>query len=359
MIHNLSELAHSLGLPMQGPDLSIQGVAALDRAGAEELSFLSGPKHFDVFKHTAAGAVIVPAELIPALESEVEGAGQAKGRQPSLLISSNPYQDFVRAVRLFAAPQGRFAGQSDAAHVHPTARIDPSVTLYPFVFVGEEVEIGKGSRLFSGVYVGEECRIGERVIIYPNAVLHSGTVIGNDVVIHAGTVLGSDGFGYIPGTQGLEKVPQVGNVVVEDHVEIGANTTIDRATLGTTRIGIGTKIDNLVQIGHNVEVGDHCILVSQVGIAGSSKLGDRVTLAGQVGIADHLHLGDGCRVGAKAGVNRSLPGGQDYLGSPAVEARKFMRVAATWNRLPEMVKRLASLEKEIEALKTNLCKDES
>ncbi|WP_045218075.1 UDP-3-O-(3-hydroxymyristoyl)glucosamine N-acyltransferase [Desulfonatronum thioautotrophicum] len=359
MTHKLSELAQLLGLPLQGPDLSIQGVAALDHAGPEDLSFLAGPKHLDGFKHTEAGAVIVPAELIPALVLEGESRGRGVTRQPSLLISSNSNLDFTRAVRLFAVPQGRFTGQSEAAHVHPTARLDPSVIVYPFVFVGEGVEIGKDSRLFSGVYVGEECRIGKRVTIYPNAVLHSGTVIGDDVIIHAGTVLGSDGFGYVPGAQGLEKVPQVGNVVVEDRVEIGANTTIDRASLGTTRIGVGTKIDNLVQIGHNVEVGDHCILVSQVGIAGSSKLGDRVTLAGQVGIADHLHLGDGCRVGAKAGVNRSLAGGQDYLGSPAVEARKFMRIAASWNRLPEMAKRLAAMEKEIESLKKNLCKDES
>lgn len=345
MAHTLSELAGLLGLSMQGPDLVIQRLAGLESAGAEELSFLAGAKHLPQLRRTKAGAVIVPAEFA----SEVDSA----------LISANPSLDFTRALRLYAVPQGRFSGRSEAAWVHPEARVDSSTTLYPFVFVGQGAEIGKDCRLFSGVYVGEDCRVGERVTIYPNAVLMSGTVVGDDVIIHPGAVLGSDGFGYAPGPRGLEKVPQVGNLVIENHVEIGANTTIDRATLGTTRVGAGTKIDNLVQIGHNVEVGPHCILVSQVGIAGSSKLGERVTLAGQVGVADHLNLGDGCRVGAQAGVNRSLAGGQDYLGSPAVEAGKFLRVAATWNRLPDMVKRLAALEKELATLKTTLSKEES
>ncbi|WP_031386083.1 UDP-3-O-(3-hydroxymyristoyl)glucosamine N-acyltransferase [Desulfonatronum thiodismutans] len=345
MAYTLSELAGLLGLSMQGADLTIHGLAGLESAGAEELSFLAGSKHLSQLRTTKAGAVIVPAEFA----SEVDSG----------LISANPYLDFTRALRLYAVPQGRLSGLSEAAWIHPEARVDSSTTLYPHVFVGQGAEIGKDCRLFSGVYVGEDCRIGQRVTIYPNAVLMSGTVVGDDVIIHSGAVLGSDGFGYTPGPRGLEKVPQIGNLVIENHVEIGANTTIDRATLGTTRIGAGTKIDNLVQIGHNVEIGPHCILVSQVGIAGSSKLGERVTLAGQVGVADHLHLGDGCRVGAKSGVNRSLTGGQDYLGSPAVEARKFLRVAATWNRLPDMAKRLAVLEKELETLKTTLSKEES
>lgn len=345
MARTLSELALLLDLPMQGHDLTIRGLNGLESAGENELSFLAGPKHAAMLKRTRAGAVIVP----PEYASEAASA----------LVSSQPHLDFTRALRLFAAVQGCFDGQSEAVYVHPRAKVDPSVTLYPFVFVGADAEIGKDCRIFSGVYVGEGCRIGKRALIYPNVVLMSGTVIGDDVIIHPGAVLGSDGFGFTPTAQGLEKVPQIGNLVIGDRVEIGANATIDRATMGSTRVGAGTKIDNLVQIGHNVEIGAHCILVSQVGIAGSSKLGDRVTLAGQVGIADHLHLGDGCRVGAKAGVNRSLAGGQDYLGAPAVEARKFMRIAAAWNRLPEMTKRLAALEREIETLKMNLSKEET
>ncbi|SDB28438.1 UDP-3-O-[3-hydroxymyristoyl] glucosamine N-acyltransferase [Desulfonatronum thiosulfatophilum] len=345
MGHTLSELASRLGLPMHGSDTVIQGVAGLEKAGPQDLSFLAGAKYAPLLKTSRAGAVILQQEYL-------DGVGSA-------LISTNPYLDFTRALRLFATPQGCLTGQSDMAYIHPESSVDDSVTVYPFVFIGKDAQVGKGSTLFSGVYVGENCRIGERVVLYPNVVLMSGTSIGNDVIVHPGTVLGSDGFGYTPCATGLEKMPQVGNLRIDDQVEIGANAAIDRATLGTTHIGAGTKIDNLVQIGHNVEVGAHCILVSQVGVAGSSKLGNRVTLAGQVGIADHLQLGDDCRVGAKSGVNRSLQGGRDYLGSPAVEAKKFMRIAASWNRLPEMGKRLAALEKELALLKTQLSEEEN
>lgn len=349
MGHSLSQLGQTLGLPMQGPDVRIHGAAALEQAGPTDLSFLTQARHMHQLAGSKAGAVIIHPDHAAA-------AGSA-------LLSQNPHLDFARALALLAPPQGDFGShqppdRSQAqAFIHPEARVHPSVLLHPFVFIGPGVRIEEGCRLFSGVYVGENCRIGPRSTLYPNVVLMSGTVLGADVIIHPGAVIGSDGFGYAPSEQGLVKVPQVGNVEIEDQVEIGANTTIDRAALGTTRIGARTKIDNLVQVGHNVQVGEHCVLVSQVGVAGSSTLGDRVTLAGQVGIADHLHLGSGCRVGAKSGVNRSLDGGQDYLGSPAVEARRFMRIAASWNRLPEMAKRLAALEKELAALKTSIHHD--
>lgn len=343
MARTLHELAGILGLPVRGADVEIRGAASLESAGEHDVSFLAGPRHAPLLARTKAGAVILAPEF----------AQQA----PRALISDNPYLDFVRVLRLFEQPQGRLTGHSALAFIHPEAAVHPDCVVYPFVCVGPGAVVKEGCRLFSGVYVGEDCRVGARVTLYPNVVLMSGTVLGDDVVVHPGTVLGGDGFGYTPSPGGLEKVPQVGRLVVEDQVEIGANCAIDRATLGETRIGRGTKIDNLVQVGHNVEIGPGCILVSQVGIAGSSKLGRGVTLAGQVGVADHLHLGDGCRVGAKAGVNRSLEGGQDYLGSPAVEARKFMRIAASWNRLPDLVKRVAALEKELDALKKQESED--
>ncbi len=343
MARTLHELAAVLGLEVQGEDTEIQGVAALESAGECDLSFLSGVKHEPLLASTRAGAVILSREY----------ADQVR----RALISENPYLDFARALRLFEQPQGCLSGCHESASIHPEAKIHPTAVVYPFAFIGPRCIVEENCRIFPGVYLGEDSCIGARTTLYPNVVLMAGTVVGQDVTIHAGTVLGGDGFGYTPSPTGLEKVPQVGRLVIEDHVEIGANCAIDRATLGETRVGRGTKIDNLVQIGHNVETGAHCILVSQVGIAGSSKLGDRVTLAGQVGIADHLHIGDGCRVGAKSGVNRSLEGGRDYLGSPAVEARKFMRIAASWNRLPDLAKRVAALEKELEALKTHMAED--
>lgn len=343
MAKTLHALARELGLEVQGEDTEIRGIAALEFAGESDLSFLSGAKHEPLLASTRAGAVILSKEYADRVQRA--------------LISENPYLDFARALRLFERPQGCLSGCHEFSCVHPEAKIHPTAVIYPFVFIGPRCFVGENCRVFPGVYLGEDCSIGARTTLYPNVVLMAGTVLGQEVTIHAGTVLGGDGFGYTPSPTGLEKVPQVGRLVIEDQVEIGANCTIDRATLGETRVGRGTKIDNLVQIGHNVEIGAHCILVSQVGVAGSSKLGDRVTLAGQVGIADHLQLGDGCRVGAKSGVNRSLEGGQDYLGSPAVEARKFMRIAASWNRLPDLAKRVAALEKELEALKTHLPED--
>jgi UDP-3-O-[3-hydroxymyristoyl] glucosamine N-acyltransferase len=344
MVKTLHELAEILGLPVRGADLEIRGVASLESAGEHDLSFLAGPKHVQLLAETKAGAVILAPEF----------AAQAS----RVLISDNPYLDFARALRLFEKPQGCLTGHSALAFIHPKAKVHPDSVVYPFVYIGPGTVVHEGCRLFSGVYLGENCRVGARTTLYPNVAIMSGTVLGEEVTVHPGTVLGSDGFGYTPSPNGLEKVPQVGRLIVEDQVEIGANCAIDRATLGVTRIGRGTKIDNLVQIGHNVEIGPNCILVSQVGIAGSSKLGRRVTLAGQVGIADHLHLGDDCRVGAQSGVNRSLEGGQDYLGSPAVEARKFMRIAASWNRLPDLLKRVTALEKELTALKTQESKDD-
>lgn len=344
MPRTLFELAELLGLKAQGPDLDIRGAASLDQAGEHDLSFLAGAKHAPLLAGTRAGAVILPEEYARQV--------------PRALISAQPYLDFARALRFFEKPQGSFCGQIESAFIHPQARVHPSALIHPFVYVGPRAVVGEDCRLFSGVYVGEDCCLGARVTLYPNVVLMSGTALGDEVIVHPGAVLGSDGFGYTPSPDGLEKVPQVGRLVIEDRVEIGAGCAIDRATLGTTRIGRGTKIDNLVQIGHNVEVGENCILVSQVGIAGSTRLGNRVTLAGQVGIADHLHLGDDCRVGAKSGVNRSLDGGQDYLGTPAMEARKFLRIAALLGRLPDLAKRVAALEKKLERLKPDKLEDD-
>jgi UDP-3-O-[3-hydroxymyristoyl] glucosamine N-acyltransferase len=214
--------------------------------------------------------------------------------------------------------------------------------------------VNAGVRIFSGSYLGEDCSIGEDTIIYPNCSLMAGTLVGKRVILHAGTVLGSDGFGFAQAASGMTKFPQIGRTVIEDDVEIGANTTIDRAALGETRVGHGTKIDNLVQLGHNVRVGRNCIIVSQVGIAGSTTLGDGVVLAGQVGVAGHLNLGDGCRIGAKSGVGKDVPPGQDVSGIPVMPHGSFLRASAIMPKLPEMKRRLGRLEKELAALREEL-----
>jgi UDP-3-O-[3-hydroxymyristoyl] glucosamine N-acyltransferase len=336
----LSQLAQALGREFVGDDKEILSVATLAEAGPEDLSFLANPKYAAQLATTRAGAVVARPEMV------------TEGR--SFVVSPEPYLDFARAVNFFARPQGWANGVSPLAQIDPTAQVDPTATLYPFVVVGPRSVIGPRSVLFPGVYVGEDCQVGADCRLAPHVSLMAGTILGDRVIIHAGAVLGSDGFGFAPSTAGVVKFPQIGRVVVEDDVEIGANTTIDRAALGETRIGAGTKIDNLVQLGHNVQVGKQCMLVAQVGIAGSTTLGNGVVLAGQVGVAGHIHLGDGCRIGAKSGVGQDVPPGTDMSGIPAMPHATFLRVSQIAPKLPQWRRRLSRLEKEVEALRQAL-----
>ncbi|GAU07505.1 UDP-3-O-(3-hydroxymyristoyl)glucosamine N-acyltransferase [Desulfoplanes formicivorans] len=335
----LTDIAQRLGLTLVGQDREITGVNTLADAGPQDVSFLANPKYADQVATTRAGAIItdeVHAKLAPC----------------PVLVSAQPYLDFARLVQIMAKPLGRFSGQSDKAFIHPGATVHPSVAIAPFVYIGDGAQVDAGTRLFPHVHVGEDCRIGKNCTIYPRVTLMDGTLVGDKVILHAGVVLGSDGFGFAQAAQGLEKFPQIGRVVIEDNVEIGANTTIDRAALGETRIGRGTKIDNLVQIGHNVQVGENSIIVAQVGIAGSANLGKNVVLAGQVGVAGHLTIGDGCRVAAKGGIHASVPPGTDLGGGlPSIEYRQYLKTVATIPKLPEMSKRLRRLEKELARLR--------
>ena len=333
-------IAHHLGLTYQGEDIPIQGCNTLEQAGPEEVSFLANPKYAKQLTSSRAAAVV--------LDPEHSHQGQ------NVYISSNPYYDFARIVHLFAPRQGCWQGQSDMAYVHPQADVRDKVTIYPFAFIGPGVRIGEGTTIGSGAYLGEDCRIGDECTIGPQCSLMARTELGDRVLLHPGVVLGSDGFGFAQGEGSLAKVPQIGRVVIEDDVEIGANTTIDRAALGETRIGQGTKIDNQVQIGHNVQVGKGSIIVAQVGIAGSSKLGDKVILAGQVGVTGHLQIGDGCRVGAQSGLNKSLPPGTDVSGSPAMDHGHYLRCATLHHKLPDMYKRMKALEADVQRLRSAL-----
>ncbi len=336
----LTALATALGLELRGTDCRISGVATLEKAGPEDVSFLANPKYSKLLETTEAGVVICE-EHVAALP-------------PRALISANPYLDFAKAISLFAKPQGSFSGISERASIAPGVVLADGCTIYPFVYIGPDVCIGEGSVLYPGCYVGEGCRIGKACILYPNVVLMAGTELGNNVIIHAGAVLGSDGFGFAPGPAGLHKIPQIGTVRVDDNVEIGANTCIDRAVLDTTAVGAGTKIDNLVQLGHNVTLGRNCIIVSQVGISGSTQVGDNVTMAGQVGVAGHLHIGDGVTLGPKTGLSRDVAAGESLGGVPAMDRGTFFRTMATIPKLPDIRRRLKKLELEFEKIKQHM-----
>lgn len=333
----LSYLARALGLTLKGEDKEVGGFGTLETAKPDEVGFLANPKYLPLLERTRAAAVIIEERFADRVETA--------------LVSENPYLDFARALSLFAEPQGCLAGVSEQAFIHPEARVHETAAVYPFVFVGKGAEVGENSKLFPGCYVGERSVVGKSCILYPNVTLMADTVVGDRVLVHAGAVIGSDGFGFAPSENGLEKIPQMGNVVVEDDVEIGANTTIDRAVMASTVIGRGTKIDNLVQIGHNVTIGANSILVAQVGVSGSTTIGKGVTLAGQAGISGHLKIGDGATVGPRSGVGKDVPAGMVVGGTPAMERGLFLRSLALAPKLPDLAKTVRRLEKEIQELK--------
>lgn len=339
----LSEIAAQLGAELHGEgEVEIVGLNTIDEAGPQELTFLSNPKYRKFLAGCRAGAV-----LVDSAEQETSCP---------LLVHKNPHFALAQALTLFFPKPGANldSGIAASAVVDPTAQVEPTAYLGHNVVVGPGTHIGRNSKIMAGSYVGADCEIGAEVLIHPNVSIMDRSRIGDRVAIHSGTVIGSDGFGYATDGGVHHKVLQVGNVEIEADVEIGANCTVDRAALGTTLIGAGTKIDNLVQIAHNVRIGKGCIIVSQVGISGSTKLGDYVTLAGQVGLVGHIEIGDGAIVAAQAGVGHSLAGGSVYAGSPARSLRDFKISEAIVHRLPGKIKQIKELRAEVECLKQRL-----
>jgi UDP-3-O-[3-hydroxymyristoyl] glucosamine N-acyltransferase len=331
-MRRLGELAQLVGGRVQGAEeREVDGVRSLGSAGPRDLSFLAAPRYRAAARASRAGAILASPD---AVELEL-GA--------DLLLCADPIGALAVILTTLHPPTEAAPG------VHPTAIVGDRVTLGsgvsigPFVVVGEGSEIGDGVALASHVVVGQDCQIGARSRLHPRVVLYDRVVLGERVEVHAGAVLGADGFGYVSGSDGHVKVPQVGAVVVGDDVEIGANSTIDRATLEATTVGSGTKIDNLVQVGHNVIIGSRCLLCGQAGVAGSTRIGDGVVLAGQVGVSGHLEIGDGVRVAAQGAVLSSVASGA-VGGSPAVPLERWRKQVAALHRLPEALRRLRRLE---------------
>lgn len=338
MTIKLSALASQLGLEYTGADRDISGVNTLEKAGPDDVSFLVNPKYLRQLETTKAGCVLT--------------SGSYADKVPCALVSENVYMDLARVVNSFAKPQGCLNGTHELAYVHPAAEVDDSATIYPFAFVGEGAMIGPKTVVFAGAYVGEGTRIGSGCILYPNSVVMGGLTIGDNVILQPGAVLGGDGYGYAQTPFGHMKIPQIGTVVVENDVEIGSNTAIDRAALDTTRIKRGTKIDNLVQIGHNVEIGEHCLIIGQTGIGGSTVVGNGVVLAGQTGVPDNVKIGDGAMIAAQSGILGDVEPGSKLAGSPAIPAKAYFKaVGVCTPKLPELFKRVKNMEKELAALK--------
>ncbi|HET9228276.1 MAG TPA: UDP-3-O-(3-hydroxymyristoyl)glucosamine N-acyltransferase [Thermoanaerobaculia bacterium] len=334
MEHRLADLADLVGGRVEGdPDHTVEAVRTLEAAGPRDLSFLNHPRYREQALASQAGALLVASSL----------ASEDFGK-PLLIVEDTAYALSVLLNRLHAseAPE---PGIHPTAVIEPGCEVDPSAHVGPYAVIGSGTRIGARAAVHPHVVIGKSCEVGEGAVLHPHAVLYDRTAIGPGAIIHAGAVLGADGFGYATHRGVHHKVPQVGRVVVEKDVEVGANSTIDRATLGETRIGEGTKIDNLVQVGHNVQTGRHCILCGQAGIAGSTQLGNYVVLAGQAGVSGHIKLGDGVQVAAKSAALTSVEPKTQVAGIPAVELRKWRRQAVMIARLEEMNRRIRELEK--------------
>jgi UDP-3-O-[3-hydroxymyristoyl] glucosamine N-acyltransferase len=311
----------------------LSGFAPAGTAKAGDLTFAENDIYFTRAEQSAASAILVD--------------GQFQTSSKSLIRVPNARVGFAKAMALFFPEQKYAAGIHPSAVIAASAKIDPTAHVGPLCYVGNNARISAGVVLQGQNHIGDECQISEECFLYPHVTLYPRTQLGRSVRIHAGTVIGSDGFGYVLDAGAHRKVPQVGNVIIHDEVEIGANVTIDRGALGPTVIGKGTKIDNLVQIAHNVTIGEHCLVVAQAGIAGSTRLGNYVTIAGQVGLAGHLKIGNGVTIAAQSGVMHDIPDGEKWFGSPAMPDRKMKRQVLAAQQVPDLLRRVAELERRL------------
>jgi len=330
------EIARQLeGEVIGDPGLLLQGFAPADKSRPGDLTFAENATYFSRANQSAASAIVIDHD---------------HGPSPKTLIRvSNARIAFARILPIFFPEPTNPPGIHPSVVIATTAVIDPTASIGPHCVISDQVRIGPGCVLHGGNHVGHSCVLGAECQLFPRVVLYPRTLLGERVRIHAGTVVGADGFGYVLDQGHHRKVPQVGQVVIQDDVEIGANVTIDRGALGSTIIGRGTKIDNLVQIAHNVTLGEHCLIVAQVGIAGSTKLGNYVTLGGQVGLAGHLKVGHRVAVAAQSGVMHDIPDGEKWFGYPAQPDRKTKRQVLAIQQLPQLLRRVSELERRLQA----------
>ena len=340
--YKLKELARLLDCPLEGDgETEVRGVADLERAEKGDLVFLAGPKHRRALEQSRASAAIIPeGESFPALP---------------VLKSANPQLTFIRAVDLFFSPYRPAPGVHPTAAVAPTAKVGRGVAVGAFSVIGDEAEVGDDVIIFPLVSIYPRVKIGEGTVLHSHVSVREDVRIGRRVILHNGVVVGADGFGFLPNPDGTHrKIPQKGTVIIEDDVEVGANTAIDRAALGETIIRRGTKIDDLVMVAHNVEVGENSLLAAQTGIAGSSRVGKNVIMAGQVGIADHVQVGDRVIIAAKSGVTKDIPAGSFVAGVPHLDIREWRKVWVSAPLLYDLLKDFKRLKARVEELEKKL-----
>lgn len=338
-------IAGYLGGEIAGdPKAAVSTFAKIEEAKPGALAFLANPKYEHYLYDTQATVVIVNKSFTPSAPVAA-----------TMIRVEDAYSCFAKLLELYAANKPQKKGISPLASVHETASIGEEAYIGEYAVIGENVRTGKNCKIYPQVYIGDRVTLGDGVTLYPGVKIYEECRIGDNVTIHAGSVIGADGFGFAPDEKGeFHKIPQIGNVLIENDVEIGANTCIDRATMGSTVIHRGVKLDNLIQIGHNVAIGANTVAASQVGIAGSTKVGSGCMMGGQVGIAGHLTIGNGVKLASKSGISNSIPDGETYMGSPSMPGIKYHRSYAVFRNLPDLSSKVRRLEKELERLKAEL-----
>lgn len=321
-------------------DAEVYTFAKIEEGTTGALSFLANPKYTEYIYTTNSSVVLV--------NKDFEANGDIKA---TLIKVDNAYESLAKLMTMYEASKPKKQGISSLASISPTAKVGENCYIAPFAVIGDGCEIGDGCYIHDGVSVGDGAKVGNNCILYAHVTIYHDCRIGNNCILHSGCVIGADGFGFAPTANGYEKIPQTGIVVIEDNVEIGANTCIDRATMGSTVVHSGVKLDNLIQIAHNDEIGSHTVMASQAGIAGSAKIGEWCMIGGQAGVSGHCKMGDRTIVGAQCGIIGSRKGGETLLGSPAMDAKEFIRASAYLKKLPDLDKKVKEFMKEIEALK--------
>lgn len=344
MEFSAQQIATYLSGTIEGnPEAVARTFAKIEEGEAGALSFLANPKYTHHLYETQSSIVLVNKDL--QLEKPVSA---------TLIRVDNAYESIARLLSLYESMTQKRSRVHPLAFVSETATLGEDVYVGPFAVIGDQVTVGDGTQIYSHVVIEEGASVGENCILYPHVSIYHGCKIGNEVILHSGCVIGADGFGFAPSEEGYEKIPQIGIVTLEDRVEIGANACVDRSTMGTTIVRQGVKLDNLVQIAHNVEVGAHTVMSAQVGVAGSTKVGAWSMFGGQVGVAGHLQLPDGMQAGAQAGIHTARTEGAPVMGTPAINAKQFALSSAVFKQLPDMRREMLAMRKEIDELKAQL-----
>ena len=340
-----TQIAELLSGKVEGdPNAEVWNVAKIEEGAPGMLSFLANPKYTHYIYETQSSIVIVNDDFVSTAPISA-----------TMIRVPDAYASFAKLLAFYDQMSQNKQGSSSMAFVSSTAQCGEKVYLGEFAFVGENAKIGNNVKIYPQVYVGDNCVVGDNSVLYPGVKLYRNTVVGKNCILHAGVVIGADGFGFAPQPDGhYEKIPQVGNVVIEDNVEIGANTTIDRATMGSTRIHKGVKLDNLIMLAHNTEVGENTAMAAQTGVSGSTHIGKNCVIAGQCGFVGHIQVADGTKIGAQSGILGNIKKADDYMGSPTQPLRQYLKSMAYIRRLDEMSKTIDALQKELAALKGKL-----